>query len=162
MTSVVVTPDERAVRRHLAGGRFLAGVAAGRWRLISLEWPYATFAISAVPRESAAGIKAPSEYVIRLEVLGYPHSAPTGNLWDPATSALPTSGWPRGDRADQIFRTNWEGGAAMYAAWDRVTLAHHADWPAKYPHSAWHAQRDITFILENVYEVLNADDYLGL
>lgn len=157
-----MTPDERALRRHLGGGRFLAGVEAGHWRLISLEWPYAVYAISAAPRASAAGIEAPSEYMIRLEMVGYPNSAPTGNLWDPTTGTLLTSGWPRGDRADQIFRTSWEGGAAMYAAWDRITLAKHTDWPARYPRSVWHAQRDITFIMENVYEVLNADDYLGI
>ena len=30
------------------------------------------------------------------------------------------------------------------------------------PRLAWHAQRDLSFILENIHELLNADDYLGI
>jgi hypothetical protein len=160
MTTAVMAPDERALREHLGGARFQVGVEAGRWRLISLEWPIALIAVSAAPRPNA-----PTEFVIRLDLAGYPHTAPTGGLWDLDTGThLATAGRPKGDRAAVIFRNDgWAGGAAaMYAAWDRIGLQAHPEWAQRYPRSTWNASRDLTFILSNVHEVLTADDYLGV
>lgn len=153
-------PDERALREHLAGGRFQAGAAAGRWRLIEVAWPYALIAVSAADRPDS-----PSEFVIRFELTGYPYTAPTGGLWDIASdSSLPADQRPKGERAAVLFRTDgWTGGAtAMYAAWDRIGLQSHSDWAQKHPLEAWNPTRDISFILSRVHEVLNADDYLGV
>jgi hypothetical protein len=159
MTAAVMAPDERALREHLRGGRFQAGVAAGRWRLISLTWPTAVVAVSAAPRNSD-----PAEFALRFELTGYPQTPPTGGLWDTtADASLPADRRPKGERAAQLFRTDsWQGGAtAMYAPWDRIGLQAHTDWPPKYPHDAWTPARDLSFILDKVHEVLNADDYLG-
>jgi hypothetical protein len=159
MTPVVIAPDERALRAHLRGGRFLSGVAAGHWRLISLAWPVAVVAVSAAERPNS-----PAEFVLRFELSGYPHTAPTGGIWDLGTGeSLPADCRPKGERAAQLFRTDgWVGGAtAMYAPWDRMGLQH-PDWAQKYPHDAWNPTRDLSFILSRVHEVLNADDYLGI
>jgi hypothetical protein len=69
---------------------------------------------------------------------------------------------PKGDRASRIFRADWENGRAMYAAWGRVALQGHSGWPQQHPRSAWNGQRDLAFILSSVFEVLNADDCLGI
>jgi hypothetical protein len=160
MTSVVVAPDERALREHLRGGRFQSGVAAGHWRLIFVNWPVTMVAVSAAKYPDS-----PVEFVLRFELCGYPHTAPTGGLWDLETdTSLPTDRRPMGERAAQLFRTDgWAGGAtAMYAPWDRVGLQAHPDWAQKYPHDAWNPTRDLGFVLVKVHEVLNADDYLGI
>jgi hypothetical protein len=153
-----VTPDERTLLAHIEEARFQAGVEAGRWRLLGLTWPHATFAISAAPHSAS-----PDEFVLRLDVAGYPHSAPTGSLWDDdAGCSLDPARRPKGDRAARVFRTDWTGaGTAMYAPWDRLALESHADWAQKHPHDAWNPTRDITFVLSNVHNILNADDYLG-
>lgn len=158
-TPAVIAPDERALREHLRGGRFLSGAAEGRWRLISVDWPIAIVAVSAAPRPSS-----PKEFVLRFEVGGYPNTTPTGGIWDlAANTSLPADRRPKGERAAQLFRSDgWVGGAtAMYAPWDRMGLQGHADWAQKHPHDAWNPQRDLSFILAKVHEVLNADDYLG-
>jgi len=153
-----VTPDERTLRTHLEGARFQAGVQAGRWRLLELTWPHATFVISAAPRSNS-----PEEFVLRLDVAGYPHSAPTGSLWDnDAGYSLAPASRPKGDRAAHVFRTDWCDGVAMYAPWDRIALGSHADWAQKHPHDAWNPTRDISFVLSNVHNIVNADDYLGI
>ena len=36
----LIAPDERTFRAHLDRGRFLAGVAAGHWRLVEIDWPH--------------------------------------------------------------------------------------------------------------------------
>ena len=50
----------------------------------------------------------------------------------------------------------------MYAPWDRMALQAHPAGRQQYPHEAWNPARDLSFILANVHEVLNADDYLGI
>jgi hypothetical protein len=158
MTAPVMSPDQRALWAHMESARFQVGVTAGRWRVISLEWPIAIIAVSAAARDNA-----PDEFALRFDLAGYPQVAPTGGLWDlDSDCILPAGLRPKGDRAAQIFRGDWEGGRAMYAAWDRVALSGHPGWPQQYPYSTWNAQRDLTFILANVFEVLNADDYLGI
>lgn len=137
----------------------MAGVAAGQWRLVSVAWPLVLVAVAAAERTGS-----PSEFVIRFELTGYPHTAPTGSLWDvDADVSLPAERRPKGERG-QLFRIDaWTGGAtAMYAPWDRVALQSHPDWAQKYPHDAWNPTRDLSFILAKVREVLNADDYLGI
>jgi hypothetical protein len=160
MTSVVTAPDEHALHEHLRRGRFLAGVAAGCWRLISVTWPLALVAVSAAERPNS-----PTQFVLRFELIGYPHTAPTGGLWDLATdSSLPPEKRPKGERAAQLFRADgWVGGStAMYAPWDRIGLQAHPDWAQTYRLQAWNPTRDLSFILANVHKVLNADDYLGI
>lgn len=160
MTVPVLAPDERAVRAHLGGSRFQAGVEAGRWRLLYVVWPIATVAVSAAPRNGA-----PPEFAIRFELSGYPNTAPTGGIRDVDTDAsLPADRRPKGNSIGQVFRSDgWLGGAtAMYAPWDRMGLQAHPDWARKYPRSAWNSRRDLTFILENIHKLLNVDDYLGI
>jgi hypothetical protein len=154
-----VAPDERAARAHLAGGAFRAGEASRRWRLVDITWPHVTIAIAAAARPNN-----PDEFALRFECNGYPNTAPTASIWDLDTgTSLPDARRPKGARAAQLFRTDgWHGGAtAMYAAWDRAGLQAHPEWAQQYPRLAWNPTRTLTFILDNVHEVLNADDYLG-
>jgi hypothetical protein len=156
----VLAPDERIFQTHLEGGRFRAGVAAGHWRLIEIDWPDALLAVSAAARENS-----PTEFVLRLELSGYPHSAPTGSVWDiDAKDWLAADRRPKGERAAMLFRTDgWaHSTTAMYAAWDRLGLQSHAQWAQNNAMQAWTPSRDISFVLANVHEVLNADDYLGV
>lgn len=160
MTAAVMAPDEYAVRQHVAAGAFQAGVARGHWRLLDVQWPFVLFAVSAAERPCS-----PPEFVLRLEMEGYPHIAPTGSLWDfDQDCSLASERRPNGDRAAQLFRTDgWTGGAtAMYAPWDRVGLQAHPEWAEAYPLEVWHSDRDITFILANVRQVLTDDAYLGV
>jgi hypothetical protein len=155
--AVAVGPDQRALCDHLRSARFQAGVDAGRWRLISITWPYALIAVSAALREGA-----PEEFVLRFELSGYPAAAPTGCPWDLDQDAvLPAGQRPKGGRVGHIFRADWEAGRALYAPWDRAALAH-GGWADKYPMYAWNARRDLTFYLTNVHDALNNDDYLGI
>ncbi|MCU1463245.1 MAG: hypothetical protein JWO37_3320 [Acidimicrobiales bacterium] len=157
---MVTAPDERALRAHLRGGRFVAGVAGWEWQLLSISWPFAVIAISAAERDNG-----PKEFAVRFELTGYPHTAPTGGLWDvDADACLPPDRRPKGERVGMLFRTDgWAGGAsAMYAPWDRIGLQAHPDWAEKYPMEAWNPTRDLSFILSQLHERFNADDYLGV
>ncbi len=156
--AVAVEPDERAMDAHLRHARFRAGIDAGCWRVISYDWPRSMIAISAAPREDA-----PEEFVFSFELSGYPQAGPTACMWDlEADNVLAAAKRPKGFRAERVFRADWEDGKALYAPWDRVALAGHPDWPARYPREAWNSKRDLAFYLEEVHDILNAEDYEGI
>lgn len=150
-------PDERALRAHIQSPRFTAGADAGRWRVIKVEWPIVLVAVSAAAREGS-----PSEYYLRLTVDGYPGAGITATPWDTTTNAqLAEAARPAGVIAGWVFRVDWNAGTALYAPWDRTAMPGHVGWASTHPGQIWTPQRDLTFFLECVWEVLNADDYKG-
>jgi hypothetical protein len=146
--------DEIAVRTHLASGRFLAGVAAKRWRLIDLTWPVAIIAVTAASRP-----ESPSEWVFRFDLAGYPQLAPTIMLWDATTGQkMNDQGYPEGDRVQQVIQPGLD---YLYCAYDRKGLAGHPEWLTQFPRSSWNPTREITFALEKLSDLLTSDDYVG-
>lgn len=155
--TAIPPPDAEAVRDHLASARFQQGVDAGRWRVVEETWPVATIAVAAADRGSG-----PAEYAFRIDLTRYPHQAPTFEPWHAAERRrLAPNERPKGERASEIFRCDWEDGRALYAAYDRVALSGHPDWANTYPRSAWRPTRDLTFALNHIWEVLNDADYLA-
>jgi hypothetical protein len=151
-------PDERALIADLAGARFRDGADRGFWRKVSLDWPFVLVAVSAASRPGS-----PTEFLLKMDCTDYPAQAPTACPWDFETNGiLDPNKRPKGDRAARVFRHDWEGGRALYAPWDRVGLNGHDEWPAKYGRSMWHSGRDLSFYLQNVHDLLNDDDYLGI
>jgi hypothetical protein len=154
----IVPPDERVFRSHVDGARFQSGVDRGDWRLVGIEWPHALIAISAAERENG-----PPEFVLIFELSGYPTSCPTSTPWDLEPDALlAPAKRPKGDRVGMAFRSDWEGGRALYVPYDRLAIDSHPDWKTRYPRHLWDATKDITFYLRNVHELLNDDDYQGI
>lgn len=75
--SAEMRPEERVFRDHIEQGSFQSGVDRGRWRFISIEWPYSVIAVSAAERP-----KGPREYGFRFELSDYPQTPPTAQPWD--------------------------------------------------------------------------------
>jgi hypothetical protein len=158
MSATAVSPDERAFRAHVAGGRFQAGVDRGEWRLVSIDWPHAVIAISAAPRAGA-----PTEFFLRFELTGYPNTGATAALWDPETQALlPDRTRPKVTWRPSPFRSDWQAGRALYLACDRVAASGHTDWPSKYPGDLWDTQRGISKYVRIVHDLLHEDAYTGI
>ena len=152
-------PDELAFRGHIARGRFQSGVDRGDWRVVGqMAWPCVLITVSAAKRENG-----PSEFGLRFDVSGYPATAPTATPWDLEQDVvLAPARRPKGDRVGMAFRSDWEGGRALYVPFDRVALDSHPGWRTQYPRYVWDGTKDITFYLRNVHELLNDDDYLGV
>ena len=123
-----------------------------------IDWPVVLIAVAAAPR-----VSSPREFALRFNLAGYPETAPTATPWNPAMGEiLDEESRPKGELVGHVFRTNWEGGKALYAPFDRVALNSHPDWKAKYPRRAWNSSRDLTWLLQVMHEMLNNDDYIGI
>jgi hypothetical protein len=154
-----IQADERVFLAHLEDGPFLSGVDRGRWRLVSVNWPYAVIAVSAAPREGA-----PDEYAFRFQLTNYPETGPTAMLWDAERGAqLDFKQYPTGcSRAQMAFRTDWNGGQALYLPCDRVAIQGHEPWRTQHPSMIWSPTDNITKYLGIIYDLLNSDDYTGV
>src|SRR3569832_815084 len=98
--------DNDALEAHLHSGRFMAGAAKGRWRLLELQWPRVYIEVPA---------RDGRRFVLRFECSGYPDAAPTATLWDrEGQQQLPAERWPRGGRVSQVFNVGWKGGSAIH------------------------------------------------
>ncbi len=153
-----IAPDEAAFLEDLAGARFQAGVDKRRWRLVGeVEWPHAVIAVSAAPRTNGA-----TEYAIRFELSDYPAVAATGTPWHPEERRpLSPAERPKGGRVEHAFRTDWESGNALYIPCDRVAIAGHPDWPARYRGELWDPAVGITSYLVVVHDLLNEEEHAG-
>lgn len=151
-----MSPDQRAFEADLAKPAFRLGVAQGRWRHLSTQWPFALFAVTAADGE---------EHVLRLNCGGFPEEPPTGGPWDAQTNMiLAFDRWPRGrgGRLSAVFRPDWQAGSALYLPCDRVSIAGHPNWHSEMPSKIWRPRDGITQYLELVHELLNCTDYSPL
>ena len=123
-----------------------------------IDWPVVLIAVAA-----AARVSSPNEFALRFDLAGFPETAPTATPWNPATGEiLDEKSRPKGELVGPVFRTDWEGGMALYAPFDRVALKWHPDWKTQYPRRAWNSSKDITWLLQVIHEMLNNDDYIGI
>ena len=135
---------------HLCSGRFLAGVAKGRWRLLDLKWPIAFIMIGACDGR---------RFTLRFECSGYPDVAPTATLWDlTSEQQLDATHWPRGGRVSQVFNPNWKGGAALYIPCDRESIPGHTNWLSEHPWLIWNPSRGLLQYIEAVCELLQSQE----
>lgn len=135
---------------HLRSGRFLAGAAKGRWRLVDFQWPIAL--IEVVARDGR-------RFTLRFDCNGYPDQPPTGTLWDVVTQQqLPADRWPRGGRVSQVFNPGWKGGSALYIPCDRQAIEGHSAWYSEYSWLIWKPERGLLQYIEAVFEMLRSHE----
>lgn len=162
------TPDQRLFEADVAGAPFLIGVHKGWWGLAAADlvptdmvWPTRILWVAAAPRPNS-----PDRHYLLLDLTGYRTVSPTGSFWDPETKTpLALAKWPKGtygSRVAKVFRTDWEGGRALYHPYDRVAAQGHADWPTQQPHLVWNSNRTIVDYLEEVFGLLQGGDYVGV
>jgi hypothetical protein len=149
-----MSPDEKALRSDVESGRFLAGEARGRWRLISIEWPYVQIGVMA---------KDEHEFILRFDCGGFPQNPPTARLWDAARNApLPLGDWPKGGgRIAAVFNQNWKSGVALYLPCDRTAIEGHDNWQHEHPAKIWNPAKGIVQYVEIVHELLQSRDYVA-
>ena len=154
MSEELSSPDEQMLRFHLKSGRFCSGVAAGWWRLVSLDCPHVVIGVMA-----RDGI----EYGFRFHCVDYPHTAVTAQPWDMENNArLPNNLWPTGrERIPHAFNPNWKDGTCLYLPCDRQSIEGHENWRDEHPALLWDPKKGICKYLRIIHDLLNSNDYRG-
>jgi len=135
---------------NLSSGRFLAGAAKGRWRLVDVKWPIAFIEVGACDGR---------RFTLRFECTGYPDIAPTATLWDLTSGQqLDAVRWPRGGRVSSVFNPNWKGGTALYIPCDRESIVGHSNWLSEHPWLIWNPSRGLLQYIEAIYEILQSQE----
>jgi hypothetical protein len=159
MVSVAQSPDRLSFEHDLTNESFVVGEKLGQWHVVDLCWPNCSIAVSAACRDNA-----PKEFLLYFDLTGYPSSAPTSTPWDAETNTpLAIGKRPAGRRANAIFRRDgWNKGIGLYAPYDRLAMNGHDNWQSEFPYLWWKPEYDITFYLQQVYDVLHDEDYTGV
>jgi hypothetical protein len=149
-------PDQSLFLAHLEEAPFQSGVDAEKWGLFGastdIVWPHPIF--------WAAGDQAivpQGRVYLRFAVDGYPVSAPTACPWSVETNArLANDLYPKiKGKFNRVFRTDWNGGTALYAPCDRLAMAGHEPWKQLYPYWWWRSDFTIVKYLAFVHLCLN-------
>jgi hypothetical protein len=149
----MMSSSQDALESHLKSGRFLAGAARSRWRLLEVEFPKVYVAIQA---------RDAREFVLRFDCTGYPETPPTATVWSwAARQILNAAQWPRGGRVSQVFNPSWKAGAALYLPCDRQSIEGHPNWYAQYPWLIWRPSVGLVHYLEAVHEVLHSHELIS-
>ncbi len=61
-----------------------------------------------------------------------------------------------------MFRSDWNGGTALYAPYDRTAIVGHEGWNTTHACYAWNGSRDIVWFLSTIHDLLNDGDYTGI
>lgn len=155
MVECELTPAQKTLVHQLDSVRFLAGFDEGRWEVLSLDWPHLFVRIQVV-----TGPDVTCTQDFRLECSGFPNPGPYIERWAYADipphgsrPPAPATGAPSFIEALKEWGgSNGQGG--IYRAWNRGA-AQHNDWCQKRPDEAWHRNREITFIMEQLYALVS-------
>lgn len=143
-------PDQALLARDLDAPRVVAGIRAGKWRIIRHEFPNLVVLVGAETGEGRPAVCL----TFRCQCDGYPGQTPYVELWDevrrarPALPALVSPGV-----ADALKDWGAYPGGGVYRAWQRAAATHNG-WAALRPDEAWHAGRTILYVLCKLHELV--------
>jgi hypothetical protein len=157
--NIPVPPGLALLEQDLAAPEFRCSQIEGRWWHIGTSWPHTIITVAAPPRP-----KAPDAYAFRFECSGYRQNPVTAQPWDTAANTpLPLNLWPTGTTiVPSVFRPTWKQGQCLYLPCDRMSIEGHDQWRSQHPSRLWQPARGIICYLEQIYELLNQDDYTGV
>lgn len=147
---------------HISDYLYLDREKDGHWGILDKnvgpKWPIVLIWVKAKEKANSS-----EKYFFQFKLDGYPHKAPEICIWDIENNCqLDTASRPRGTgKVEMAFRVNWGEGKHLYAPYERHALETHSDWPLKYPSMYWKPKDTIVKILEDLYSILNSEDYHG-
>ncbi len=148
---MIADPAQTQVNADLKEPNFLAGIAAGRWRVIDYTFPILEFMVTATEPD-----RTTREYGFRADLSNYPAQAPMVRIWDHISNKpLDANKRPTGSQKLQTTFQAW-GEDTVYRPWERKTGPHNSN-AASLKHLAWRPTRHLCFIFEDLHGILNSN-----
>jgi hypothetical protein len=144
-------PDPAIERVHadLADPSFMAGLIRQNWRVAHEELPLLLIELHSTEPDGSQ-----TWYGFRFELSNYPGQAPDVRIWDiGANQPLPVPNRPKGNAPVEKAFQQWQPDV-VYRPWERSARDHN-NFHTSFPHLAWHSDRKLSFILEDLSELLN-------
>ena len=147
-------PALMRVNQDLDSISFRAGIRRGFWRTQSFEFPLLFMLV-----RSEGGNGPETWFRFRFDLSRFPGRAPSCQLWEmDLDEEIREENRPKKRNSDgnlEMFDPfkPWQG-SHIYRPWEQETVSH-LDAQNKHPHLAWHPDRDLIFVLEDLYERLN-------
>ena len=147
-------PDKRTFEAHLKSVRFVAGIEEDRWQILNSDFPHLYVRVMGKDSESGASFT----HDFHLVCDGYPLPGPFVERWNFESKSRPPPpviAYSSPGFCDAM--KDWEqvqgvhGG--IYRSWQRHAAVHN-DWAQKRPDEAWHRERELTFIMERLYDLV--------
>ena len=133
---------------------FRIGERRGKWALRGTKFPFVLFFIAAAPVSGG-----PAGFLLRSECSGYSGAAPTSQLWHGGSdSPLPVANRPRTSQGVMEAFKDWQ--QCLYHPIDRIARQHN-NWERDFPEKLWTPEKEITFLLETVYDLVHSSEYVG-
>lgn len=157
--AAIANTAQTAVLKDMASARFRLGVKRAFWRVHGYEHPILFMAISSTNAKEEV-----REFDFKFDLEGFPGAAPAAWIWDMKENALlPGALRPIGCRRLSEAIKEW-GSHTVYRPWDRLAGPHFSggsNQPQGIANFFWHSTRDLTFILEDLHELLNLEAFVG-
>jgi hypothetical protein len=148
---MIADPCAARAASDLEEASFVSGCNAGRWRVVAFAFPILDFAVKATEPDGRT-----TEYGFRADLTNFPSMAPFVRIWDHTQNIpLPPAQRPQG--GPRVLKTfqHW-GSDTVYRPWDRET-GPHGNNATMFPHLAWQPERQLIFIFEDLYGILNSN-----
>jgi hypothetical protein len=151
MADESLRPDHITLEEDLRSAKFLAGVDEGRWLVLAKVLPDLYVRVRGRDPET----KVAFEHDFHLRCDCYPEVGPFVERWDYALNcrpAAPSIGSPGFVDAMK----DWGEAAAhggIYRGWQRFAASHN-EWARMRPDQAWRRDREISFIMEELYALV--------
>lgn len=152
----VLDPAQSRFELELSSPGFRAGAQSDKWRLVEKNFPVYLIEINGTRPDGSR-----AWFCIRFEVRGYPEQKVWAQQWSLGRNATATQEeWPRGnERVETAFKGWSENNVPhLYCPWERAA-SNHNGFHSAHPGKAWNSERKFTFILEDLYGLLNLNAF---
>lgn len=157
MGEALASPASLLLASQIGSVRFMVGEDEGRWRVLKLDFPHLYVRVTG--RDHTGEREFSHDF--HLECTGYPDPGPFVERWcyaDDEKSGsrppAPSVGSPGFIDALKEWSPEAGGPCGIYRAWERKAAVHN-DWAGKRPEEAWRRDREITFIMEQLYALVS-------
>lgn len=154
METIDLGPDRQTFDAHLQSARFISGIEKGRWQQLKTDFPH--LYVRVVGKDPETGTTAIQDFHLVCD--GYPLPGPFVERWNYESASRPPP--PLQTECSPGFfdaLKDWHEVAGVhggiYRAWQRYAATHN-DWANKRPDEAWNRERELTFIMEKLYDLV--------
>lgn len=142
---------QQTVMKDLDSSAFQSGVMRGNWKVHTFQFPKLVIRVLGTEPDGSRKV-----YYFRYLLDDFPTKAPWVQIWNIETDqVLLATLRPQGNAQVARAFQSWSDDT-VYRPWERKALAH-GDWINKYAREAWRPGMTLTFTVEDLHGILNAN-----